>query len=129
MRGRPSLALNKEEDGGQQKCKCDFRMRSGGVLTGPPQHRSRPRSTFRSQGVRSALPVSVPFFSPTPPLPLGGGGRHCGVDRGCGGPAVLYLAVWLQVSCFPSLDFSLLICKMREKGNISNPFPHLPTDR
>mgnify|MGYP007134198813 CR=1 FL=1 len=39
--------------------------------------------------------------------------------RGCGGPALLYLAVWLRVSCFPSLDFSLLICKMRVERSLN----------
>ena len=71
---------------------------------------------------KSVRPVASsserPLFSPTSPLPLGGGGRPCGVDRACGCPALLYLAVWLRVSCFPSLDFSLLICKMRERKKV-----------
>ena len=106
-------------------------MRSGGVFTGQPQHRSRPEAPSEVRVHGRPFQGAPPFLSHPAccfPSPLGGGGRTRGMGRGCGCPALLYFAVWLRVSCFPTLDFSFLICKMGEKGNVSNPVP-LPTDR
>ena len=101
------------------------------MLTGQPQHRSGPEAPSEVRVCGRPFQGAPPFLSHPAccfPSPLGGGSRPHGVGRGCGCPALLYLAMWLRVCCFPSLDFSFLICKMGEKGNVSNPVPLL-TDR